>query len=192
MIASPHVRAHDHIHVWWGVGLPQGNIGRILEVFILPPPPLPLSLCTPWRINSRRANREDGRVCTFVLPKLEVTRTKRSVKILPSTRGRLFHRFSTFRNHCHETWTRINLPTCRLVYYRQNPKRHTALSRLPLSRTYIHVASFRVSADVVDRFDSQAPVSKEKRTRDWEGAKQHAGLQRRQITGFDRSNTPET
>lgn len=50
--------------------VPQGSIGRILEVFIFP---LPLSLCTPWRINSRRANREDGRVCTFVLPKRNYT-----------------------------------------------------------------------------------------------------------------------
>lgn len=189
MIASPHVRAHDHIHVWWGVGLPQGNIGRILEVFILPPPPYHFA---PPDESIRAEQTEKMDEFAHLCFLREVTRTKRSVKILPSTRGRLFHRFSTFRNHCHETWTRINLPTCRLVYYRQNPKRHTALSRLPLSRTYIHVASFRVSADVVDRFDSQAPVSKEKRTRDWEGAKQHAGLQRRQITGFDRSNTPET
>lgn len=129
--------------------VPQGSIGRILEVFILP---LPLSLCTPWRINSRRANREDGRVCTFVLPKRNYTFEE---KILRPTRGRLSHRLSTFRNH--ETWTVLVLESRRPLRLGPTPptnlaitllpskskETHKALSQLPLSRTYIHVASFR-------------------------------------------------
>lgn len=160
MIASPHVRAHDHGGGWSSV--PQGDRD---------------SRCSrwpPWRINSRRANCkhcENGRVCTSVLSFLrEIFSFSFFFVIVFSTSLEIAIE-ALFKL---ESKHPLRAPIERLVYYRQIQRdTHGSLSQnrqtresTTTMRTRVHTHSvpspFRVSADVVDRFDSQAPVSKEK------------------------------
>ena len=128
----------------------------------------------PWRINSRRANCkhcENGRVCTSVLSFLrEIFSFSFFFVIVFSTSLEIAIE-ALFKL---ESKHPLRAPIERLVYYRQIQRdTHGSLSQnrqtresTTTMRTRVHTHSvpspFRVSADVVDRFDSQAPVSKEK------------------------------